>query len=39
MLEEVQRNRDDSDFWALPVLPNDSRAILARRLLQRLIRR
>ncbi|HMO74372.1 MAG TPA: aromatic ring-hydroxylating dioxygenase subunit alpha [Sphingopyxis sp.] len=40
MLEEVQRNMGDRDFWDLEplVLSNDSGAILARRVLQRLIR-
>lgn len=40
MLEEVQRNMGDRDFWDLEplVLSNDSGAVLARRVLQRLIR-
>jgi hypothetical protein len=40
MLEEVQRNMGDADFWALEplVLSNDSGAVLARRVLSSLIR-
>ncbi|WP_184101670.1 aromatic ring-hydroxylating dioxygenase subunit alpha [Sphingopyxis panaciterrulae] len=41
VLEEVQRNMGDSDFWDMEplILSSDSGAILARRVLQRLIRR
>lgn len=41
MLEEVQRNMGDRDFWDLEplVLSNDSGAILARRVLRRLMQR
>lgn len=40
MLEDVQRNMGDRDFWDMEplVLSNDSGAIMARRVLQRLIR-
>lgn len=40
MLEEVQRNMGDREFWELEplVLSNDGGAVLARRVLQRMIR-
>jgi len=40
MLEQVQKNMGNRDFWALEplILANDSGAVLARRTLQRLIR-